>query len=156
MVKIVGAVVGVLSSIIDGILINRLLGNDSMSAYGLAMPIMLFYVAFGGMFATGIQAVVGKAIGKGDSKTINKTYTSTIIFSIILSTLIGILSFVFAKPIAELLGAKGVNILANCYEAAGQSVIHYHVHVIPRYNTKEGFELTNETYNVIVKEVLCK
>ncbi len=31
------------------------------------------------------------------------------------------------------LGAKGVNILSNAMRAAGQSVFHFHVHVIPRY-----------------------
>lgn len=31
------------------------------------------------------------------------------------------------------LGCDGVNILANCRPAAGQSVDHFHVHVIPRY-----------------------
>lgn len=41
----------------------------------------------------------------------------------------------------KLLGAKGVNILTNCYEAAGQSVPHFHVHVIPRYEKEEGFQL---------------
>lgn len=42
----------------------------------------------------------------------------------------------------KLLNAKGVNILMNCYEQAGQTVMHYHVHVIPRYQSVEGFELT--------------
>ncbi len=37
--------------------------------------------------------------------------------------------------------AKGVNILANCYETAGQTVMHFHVHVIPRYSENEGFKL---------------
>ena len=39
------------------------------------------------------------------------------------------------------LNAKGVNILTNCYEAAGQSVNHFHVHVIPRYAEGEGFAI---------------
>ncbi len=107
LVKITGAVIGVLSSIIDGIIINRFLGNAAMSAYGLATPTMFLYVAFGGMLATGIQSVVGNAIGKGDKEVINRTYTSTIIFSIILSTIIGLLFFIFSKQIAAFLGAKG-------------------------------------------------
>ncbi len=41
----------------------------------------------------------------------------------------------------KLLGARGVNILSNCYPAAGQSVMHFHVHVIPRYGEGEGFEI---------------
>ena len=39
------------------------------------------------------------------------------------------------------LGAKGVNILTNCYEPAGQSVMHFHVHVIPRYEDGDGFRI---------------
>ena len=41
----------------------------------------------------------------------------------------------------QFLGAKGVNILTNCYEVAGQTVRHFHVHVIPRYESTDGFEL---------------
>lgn len=41
----------------------------------------------------------------------------------------------------KFLGAKGINILTNCYEAAGQTVKHFHVHVIPRYESNEGFIL---------------
>ena len=40
-----------------------------------------------------------------------------------------------------MMGAKGVNILTNCYEAAGQSVKHFHVHVIPRYDEGDGLRL---------------
>ena len=41
----------------------------------------------------------------------------------------------------EQLGAKGINILINCKEAAGQEVQHFHVHVIPRYTATDGFKL---------------
>lgn len=41
----------------------------------------------------------------------------------------------------RLMGAKGVNILTNCYEAAGQTVMHFHVHVIPRYDEEDGLVL---------------
>ncbi len=41
------------------------------------------------------------------------------------------------------LGAKGVNILTNVGAEAGQSVPHFHVHVIPRYIvTDPGFQIT--------------
>lgn len=41
----------------------------------------------------------------------------------------------------KMMGAVGVNILTNCYEAAGQTVKHFHVHVIPRYDVGDGFIL---------------
>ena len=40
-----------------------------------------------------------------------------------------------------MLGAKGINILSNVNKEAGQSVFHFHVHVIPRYGKKSGFVL---------------
>ena len=39
----------------------------------------------------------------------------------------------------KIFGARGVNILTNCYEAAGQTVKHFHVHVVPRYKEEDGF-----------------
>ena len=41
----------------------------------------------------------------------------------------------------SILGAKGVNILTNVNKEAGQSVYHFHVHVIPRYVADEGFRI---------------
>lgn len=40
-----------------------------------------------------------------------------------------------------ILGAKGVNILTNVNKEAGQSIFHFHVHVIPRYIANEGFRI---------------
>ena len=37
-------------------------------------------------------------------------------------------------------GIKGMNIVNNCGEKAGQAVMHYHLHLIPRYD--------NDTYVV--------
>ena len=39
-----------------------------------------------------------------------------------------------AKAVKEELGCDGVNILQNNGTAAGQTVFHFHTHVIPRYN----------------------
>lgn len=43
----------------------------------------------------------------------------------------------------KILGAKGVNIITNCYPAAGQAIPHFHVHVIPRYDATDGFKIEN-------------
>ena len=49
--------------------------------------------------------------------------------------------FLVAKKIAkaslEALGAKGVNIITNAEPVAGQIVMHFHVHVIPRFKEDE-------------------
>ena len=42
-----------------------------------------------------------------------------------------------SNKIVTNLNADGCNILNNCKEAAGQTVMHYHVHIIPRYNNDD-------------------
>ena len=39
-----------------------------------------------------------------------------------------------AQLLGERLGADGVNLLNSCGEAAWQTVFHFHLHVIPRYD----------------------
>ena len=39
-----------------------------------------------------------------------------------------------ARRVSERLGAAGVNLLNSCGAAAWQTVFHFHVHVIPRYD----------------------
>ena len=46
-------------------------------------------------------------------------------------------AFILAKKMAakmeSVLGCDGINVVQNNHEAAGQTVFHFHVHVIPRY-----------------------
>ena len=42
---------------------------------------------------------------------------------------------------------KGINILSNTGEAAGQSVFHLHLHLIPRYDQTDGFQPNWVTHN---------
>lgn len=44
-----------------------------------------------------------------------------------------------AKAIKNAFHAKGINIVNNNDEQAGQTVFHYHIHIIPRYDENDGF-----------------
>ncbi len=44
-----------------------------------------------------------------------------------------------ARLLQEKLGAQGFNIITNMNEVAGQTVHHFHIHIIPRYQKEEGF-----------------
>lgn len=45
-----------------------------------------------------------------------------------------------ANQIQQQLNAKGFNIITNMNEVAGQSVKHFHIHIIPRYEENDGFQ----------------
>ena len=47
-----------------------------------------------------------------------------------------------AQKIVANLEANGVNILANTNEAAGQTIPHAHVHIIPRYDENDGLMIS--------------
>ena len=61
-----------------------------------------------------------------------------------------------AKKISKNLNAEGVNILNNCNEAAGQTVMHFHVHILPRYKDDDlKLEFTSHELDLdaILKEI---
>ena len=51
-----------------------------------------------------------------------------------------------AQQLQEKLGAAGVNIINNNEEAAGQTVFHTHVHLLPRFDESDGLKLSFETH----------
>ena len=70
-------------------------------------------------------------------------------------------AFILAKKMAakmmEVLHCDGVNVVQNNGEAAGQTVFHFHIHLIPRYegdgagDTWAPGTLTDETREEILK-----
>lgn len=55
------------------------------------------------------------------------------------------------------LGASGINILNNNGSSAGQTVMHYHVHIIPRYKDDDVKILfTDHSKQVNLDDILAK
>ncbi len=46
-----------------------------------------------------------------------------------------------AKKVTDKLNANGCNILINSNEVAGQTVMHTHVHIIPRYTLSDSIKI---------------
>ena len=74
-------------------------------------------------------------------------------------------AFILAKKMAvtmtEKLGAEGFNIVQNNNEVAGQTVFHFHIHLIPRYssdNQKIGWNPTSPSADELenIKNLLTK
>ena len=60
------------------------------------------------------------------------------------------------KQVVENLDAKGCNILINTNEVAGQSVMHTHVHIIPRYDENDTISIAFNENKFDLDEVLNK
>ncbi len=89
---------------------------------------------------------------KGHTLVVCKEHYETL-FDIPEKTFLHLMNIVkkLAKDIYEKTDANGINILQNNYLAAGQTVHHFHVHIIPRYDEQDGFNPTfkeNENPNL--------
>lgn len=91
---------------------------------------------------------------KGHTLVITKEHFAN--FTLVPKDLLG-KAYAVAQKIAQAqisqLGAEGANVITNINEIAGQSVMHFHIHVIPRYKKDDGLQLnfvTNsiETFNL--------
>lgn len=64
-----------------------------------------------------------------------------------------------AKRMKERLNLEGINILNNNGEVAGQTVKHYHVHLLPRYKNDDliiefkSNKLTDEQFKELVEKL---
>ena len=103
--QIMSAMTVMICMLIDSIMIGRFLGVDSMTAYGLATPVLLVFAAFGSMLAAGIQVHSGKAMGSGDMEETNAGFSSAVFLATAVSAVGLVAVLVFLSPICTLLGA---------------------------------------------------
>jgi len=58
-----------------------------------------------------------------------------------------------AAQIQTTLNPIGLNLLQNNGKAAGQVVFHFHLHLIPRYENDNGFEITHPSQDTPPEEL---
>ena len=103
--QILSAMTVMICMLIDSIMIGRFLGVDSMTAYGLATPILLVFAAFGSMLSAGIQVMCGKTMGSGDMKATNACFSVSVFLAAAVSAVGVAIVLIFTSPICMLLGA---------------------------------------------------
>ena len=57
-----------------------------------------------------------------------------------------------ATHMTDVLGCDGFNLLQNNNEAAGQTVFHFHMHLIPRYENAKNKDILNWTHETFTAE----
>ncbi len=103
--QILSAMTVTLCMLIDSMMIGRFLGVDSMTAYGLATPVLLVFAALGCLISAGVQVMCGKTMGSGDKNGTNACFTASVVMAVVISVVGLFVVLVFTDPICTLLGA---------------------------------------------------
>ncbi len=103
--QILSAMTVMLCMLVDSMMIGRFLGVDSMTAYGLANPVLLIFAAYGAMLSAGIQVMCGKTMGVGDREGTDACFSAAAVLALTVSVAGMVLILLLVKPVCTLLGA---------------------------------------------------
>ena len=93
--------------IVDGLCVSNFVGKTAFAAVNLIMPLPQLLGTIGFMLGTGGSAIVGITLGEGDPKKADRYFTMFLLAALISVSVLAVLGFVFLRPVAMLLGAKG-------------------------------------------------
>lgn len=99
--------------VIDGIFVSNYAGKTPFAAINLIMPYIMLLGTVGFMMGTGGTALISKTLGMGDRKKANEIFSMLTWVCIIGGVVLTVLSLVFLRPAAKLLGAEG-QMLEDC------------------------------------------
>ncbi len=94
-----------LYTMVDGIFVSNLIGENALSAINIVFPASSIIIAISIMLATGGSAIIGKYMGEGKSQSAKEFFTLLIIIGLIFGVITLILGFLFIEPLITLLGS---------------------------------------------------
>lgn len=100
-------------TVVDGFFVSNFAGKTPFAAVNLIMPVLLILGTVGFMFGTGGTAIVAKTCGEGDIKRANSYFSLFVYVALAAGVVLAVLGIIFARPIAEVLGASG-QLLSDC------------------------------------------
>lgn len=103
--QILSSMTVTLCLLVDSMVIGRFLGVDSMTAYGLASPILLVFSSYGTMLSAGINVVCGRTVGAKDDEGTNACFSVSVLVSLAVALIGMLLILLFVSPLCTLLGA---------------------------------------------------
>ena len=95
---------------VDGLFIERYVGDLAISAVNLYYPIISLFIAVGIMIGSGGNAVIVKKVGEGKRKEAGETFSRVMTFTVLCGIAFTALCLLFADPIMRLCGATDGNI----------------------------------------------
>ncbi len=103
--QILSAMTVMLCMLVDSMMIGRFLGVASMTAYGLANPVLLIFAAYGAMLSAGIQVMCGRTMGAGDRAGTDACFSVAAVLALGVALAGTVLVLLLVSPLCTLLGA---------------------------------------------------
>ena len=94
--------------IIDGMLVGRFLGENSIAAFGIAKPFYSITGVLSAVLSAGALTVVSHWMGRGDKDKAGQLFSIACIWGIILSVTLAVAGFLLVDPVSRLFGASDV------------------------------------------------
>lgn len=104
---VIGMIVIGLYPLMDGIFAGKIIGQNAMTACGVAMPLTFFNSGVSTLLGVGSASVLSRAIGKGDQKTIDKIMGNLIYWVVLFSAIITVGGIFLAPHFLSMVGATG-------------------------------------------------
>ncbi len=95
-------------TIIDGMFVANLVGEDALAAINIVFPLFGILFAVSLMFATGGNAIIARLLGEGKEREANEFLSVLYILGALLGILLSVLGFSFPEQTLELLGVNDV------------------------------------------------
>lgn len=100
-------------SVVDGFFVSNFVGKTPFAAVNFIMPVLMILGSVGFMFGSGGSALVSKTMGEGKPEKARELFSLFVYSTAVAGIIIAIISFIFIRPLATLMGAEG-EMLDNC------------------------------------------
>lgn len=94
-------------SVVDGFFVSNFVGKTPFAAVNFIMPVLMILGSVGFMFGAGGSALVSKTMGEGDDEKAQRLFSLFVYCTAICGIVIAVISFIFLRPLASLMGAEG-------------------------------------------------
>ncbi len=98
-----------IASLLDGIIVGNLLGNDALTATSLVLPILYIVQTPGLALGVGGSIVVGILLGKRDVVKANKAFSACLIYGVLIASIFAALAPAISMPLATLFSSSLVD-----------------------------------------------
>ena len=102
---IIGMVVIGLYPLMDGIFAGQILGQQAMTAVGIAMPMTYINSGISTLIGVGSASILSRAMGRKDQQTIDKIMSNLLFWVVLLSAIVTVLGLIFTDQLLSIMGA---------------------------------------------------